>query len=95
MVEWGRNVYGAEAAARYYVGKSSADLAPGEAATLAALLPNPRTSKEGSILNRRNLILTRLASVGYLSGEEFRRMREAPVLLKGRENTRELSPADD
>ena len=70
LVEWGRNVYGAEAASRYYFAKSAADLDPLEAATLAALLPSPRNSKDRSILSRRNLILTRLASVGYLDNED-------------------------
>lgn len=95
VVEWGRNIYGAEAAARNYWGKSAADLDPLEAATLAALLPNPRNSKERNILNRRNLILTRLASVGYLNGDEFRRIRQAPLLPKIRENVGQLPPADD
>ncbi|MGH7852834.1 MAG: monofunctional biosynthetic peptidoglycan transglycosylase [Candidatus Binatia bacterium] len=95
IVEWGRNVYGAEAAARYYFGKSAVDLDPLEAATLAAMLPNPRNSKERSILNRRNLILTRLASTGYLNGEEFRRFRQAPLFQKVAERASELSPPND
>ena len=94
VVEWGRNVYGAQAAARYYFGKSAADLDPLEAATLAALLPNPRNSKERSILSRRNLILTRLASVGHLSREEYRRIRHLPLFQKVEEKAPEL-PADD
>jgi monofunctional biosynthetic peptidoglycan transglycosylase len=95
IVEWGRNVYGAAAAARYYFAKSAADLDPLEAATLAAMLPNPRNSKERSLLNRRNLILTRLASVGYLNGEELRRFRQLPLFQKVEEKADELAPADD
>ena len=45
VVEFGRNIYGAEAAARHYFGKSAAVLDPLEAATLAALLPSPRSSR--------------------------------------------------
>ncbi len=95
IVEWGRNVYGAEAAARYYFAKSAADLDPLEAATLAAMLPNPRNSKERSLLNRRNLILTRLASVGYLNGDELRRIRQLPLFQKVEEKAGELAPGDD
>ena len=95
IVEWGRNVYGAEAAARYYFAKSAVDLDPLEAATLAAMLPNPRNSKERSLLNRRNLILTRLASVGYLNGEELRRARQLPLFQKVEEKAGELAPAGD
>ena len=43
VVEWGSGVYGAEAAARHHFGKHAADLAPEEAALLAAMLPSPRT----------------------------------------------------
>jgi len=94
VVEWGRNVYGAEAAARFYFGKSAAALDPLEAATLAALVPSPRTSKERNILSRRNLILGRLASVGYISNEEYQRAKQAPLFQKVEETAPEL-PAEE
>jgi monofunctional biosynthetic peptidoglycan transglycosylase len=82
VVEFGRNIYGAEAAARFYFDKSAASLDPLEAATLAALLPSPRNSRERNLLNRRNVILGRLASVGYLSSEEYQRARPLPLFYK-------------
>ena len=82
VVEWGRNVYGAEAAARHYFGKSAADLDILEAATLAALLPSPRNSREKGLLYRRNVILGRLASVGYLTKEEYDRVKHVPLFQK-------------
>jgi monofunctional biosynthetic peptidoglycan transglycosylase len=42
MVEWGENVFGAEAAARHYYGVSASQLSAEQAATLAAMLPRPR-----------------------------------------------------
>jgi len=42
LAEWGEEVFGAEAAARHYYGVSAADLAPAQAARLAAMLPRPR-----------------------------------------------------
>ena len=42
VVEWGKGVYGAEAAAQHHFGKSAQDLTPAEAALLAAILPSPR-----------------------------------------------------
>jgi len=42
VAEWGEGVFGAEAAARRWYGKSAASLGPEEAARLAAVLPNPR-----------------------------------------------------
>ena len=41
VAEWGRGVYGAEAAARHHFGKSASDLTVDEAAWLAAILPSP------------------------------------------------------
>jgi monofunctional biosynthetic peptidoglycan transglycosylase len=41
VVEWGPGVFGAEAAARHHFGVAAADLSPGQAARLAAVLPNP------------------------------------------------------
>ena len=94
VVEWGRNIYGIEAAARHYFGKSAAALDPLESATLAALLPSPRNSKDRSILNRRNLILSRLSSVGYLSNEEFQRARQTPLYQKV-EQAPKILPVDE
>ncbi|WP_447978538.1 monofunctional biosynthetic peptidoglycan transglycosylase [Candidatus Nitrospira bockiana] len=42
VAEWGRGVYGAEAAARHHFRKSAVDLTREEAALLAAILPSPR-----------------------------------------------------
>jgi monofunctional biosynthetic peptidoglycan transglycosylase len=41
VAEWGPGVYGAEAAARRYFDEPAADIDPGEAAHLAAILPSP------------------------------------------------------
>jgi len=94
IVEWGRNVYGAEAAARFYFGKSAATLDPLEAATLAALVPSPRSSKERNILSRRNLILGRLASVGYINNDEYQRAKQTPLFQKVEEKAPELPPEE-
>lgn len=42
VAEWGEGIFGIEAAARHYYGKSAAGLSPYEAARLASVLPNPR-----------------------------------------------------
>ena len=95
IVEWGRNVYGAEAAARFYFGKSAAALDPLEAATLAALVPSPRSSKDRNILSRRNLILGRLASVGYISNEEYQHAKQIPLFQKVEEKAPELPEQEE
>lgn len=56
VAEWAPGVYGAEAAARHWFGKSAADLSPREAARLAAILPSPRrynASAPGPYVRRR------------------------------------------
>lgn len=56
VAEWAPGVYGAEAAARHWFGKSAADLTPREAARLAAILPSPRryrAASPGPYVNRR------------------------------------------
>jgi monofunctional glycosyltransferase len=94
VVELGRNIYGVEAAARHYFGKSAAAVDLVEAATLAALLPSPRNSKERSLTARRNIILNRLASVGYLSKSENQNAQQTPPAKKAEEAQVEM-PAED
>jgi len=56
VAEWAPGVYGAEAAARHWFGKSSHDLSAREAARLAAILPAPRrysASEPGPYVRRR------------------------------------------
>ena len=48
VAEWAPGVYGAEAAARHWYGKSARDLTAREAARLAAILPSPRRYKAAS-----------------------------------------------
>ena len=42
VIEWGNGIFGAEAAAKYYYHTSAKNLSEEEAATLAAMVPNPR-----------------------------------------------------
>ncbi len=56
VAEMGPGVYGAEAAARHWFGKSAADLTPREAARIAAILPSPRrydAASPGPYVRRR------------------------------------------
>ena len=56
VAEWGRGIYGAEAAARHYFRKNAKDLGARESAFLAAILPRPRfydKHRSGPYLNRR------------------------------------------
>src|SRR5262245_42850889 len=94
VVEWGPNVYGAEAAARHYFAKPAANLDIVEAATLAALLPSPRNTREKNLTYKRNLILSRMAEISYLSTNELERSKQAPILKKVANST-SLLPSSD
>lgn len=57
VVEWGKGVFGCEAAARTYFGKSCAELTESEAVAMAVVLPNPRRwdpSKRGVYVERNS-----------------------------------------
>ncbi|AUL17244.1 monofunctional biosynthetic peptidoglycan transglycosylase [Bordetella bronchiseptica] len=62
VAEWGVGVFGAEAAARHYYNTSAARLGAGQAARMAAMLPNPRyydRHRNTGYLNSRTATLTR------------------------------------
>ena len=61
-----------------------------EAATLVALLPSPRTTREKNILQRRNLALARLAKVGHISEEEYHRIKQIPLFHKAKKDAPQL-----
>ncbi|MBI2360020.1 MAG: transglycosylase domain-containing protein, partial [Deltaproteobacteria bacterium] len=83
VVEWGPGIYGAEAAARHYFLKPAMALDPIEAATLAALLPNPLNPREKGLLYRRNLVLTRMARTGHISELELVEGVKTPLFGNG------------
>jgi len=68
VIEWGRGIYGIEAASEQYFDKPAASLSREESARLAAVIPNPRryrVDKETRYLERRaQLILDRMAAQG-------------------------------
>jgi monofunctional biosynthetic peptidoglycan transglycosylase len=73
VIEWGRGIYGAEAASRFYYGKPAIDLTPDEAIALASILPSPRrwspVSGQEFMNKRRNQLLDRMRRAGYVPPE--------------------------
>ncbi len=63
-IEWGDGIFGCEAAARAYFGKSAADLGASEAALMAGAIINPRVHSPGKptrrLLRRQQIILGRM-----------------------------------
>ncbi len=67
IIEWGNGVFGAEAAARHYFKVSAAQLSAGQAAKLAAMVPNPRFYDKNrnarGLLRKTRIIQRQLAYV--------------------------------
>lgn len=74
QIYFGSGAYGAQSASRIYFNKNVSDLTLAEAATLAAIPKspnyyNPFKNAEAS-LNRRNLVLTKMRELGYITPEQ-------------------------
>jgi monofunctional biosynthetic peptidoglycan transglycosylase len=81
VIEWGRGLYGCEAAARHYYGRSCASLGPEQAAGLAAMVPNPRrlnpqASPKGHANAQRRVL--RLMEVATYVAERVSSLGSAP-----------------
>jgi monofunctional glycosyltransferase len=67
VIEWGDGIWGAEAAARRYFRKPSADLSPQESALLAAAIINPRLldprHPSARLRRRQQMIARRMGAV--------------------------------
>jgi len=95
-IPWGHGIYGAEAAARFYFGKSAKDVTLEEAALLAGMVQSPaRQSPYVSVeraTRRRNYALQRMADEGYISAAQAAKAKQAPVVTAGRPSTGGLAP---
>jgi len=74
IAEWGeRGIFGIEAAARAYYGKSASELSPEEASRLASVLPNPRKfnplKSSKYVVHRSNLIYNIMVRRGIVVPE--------------------------
>lgn len=65
VIEWGRGIYGAEAATRHYYGASGGRISRYQAASLAACLPNPRQRSPQRMGRYANTILQRMRQMNW------------------------------
>ncbi len=74
QIHLGYGTWGVEAASQYYFGKHVSDLELHESALLAALTKNPVLyspfENPEAALRRRNIVLNKMLSLGYISEEE-------------------------
>ena len=82
-VDFGSNAFGIKTAAKTFFDKSPSDLTECEAAMLVGLLKAPTTYNPirnyDNALRRRNVVLGQMNHYGYLSDEDFERLKEEPI----------------
>lgn len=92
----GHGTYGVESAAQLYFGKHVEDLTLAESALIAGMLRgpeiyspyvNPKMAKE-----RRDVVLERMAQLGYLTHEEARAAEKVPIKTIGLKLSRTQAP---
>lgn len=100
MVYLGSGNYGVETAAQDYFGVSARDLAPGQAAMLAGLIPAPSSYSPrrnvDTALKRRALVLDAMVEEGWLDivvAQQEKRDPVDPPRRKGREDRSEIGTA--
>jgi monofunctional biosynthetic peptidoglycan transglycosylase len=85
-VEWGENIYGIEAAARYYFDKHATELTKAEAALLAGMLPNPRYynpyKRMDKARQRQEQVLFNMFQAKLMTQDEYGQAMDAPVTLR-------------
>jgi monofunctional biosynthetic peptidoglycan transglycosylase len=95
VVEWGRGIFGIEAAARAHFGTSAAGLSTAQACLLASMLPSPQRSDPASPSDRlrrhSRLVLDRMLEAGRIDAAEHgQASAELERILAGPEERRLL-----
>ncbi len=100
-VYFGGGRYGIEAAAQFYFGKSAPQLNVEECALLVGILPNanwlypysPKPRTRELVLQRRNVVLSRMAAEGYLKPSDGKILMDRPIrLARGNAAEEQVAP---
>ena len=85
-VEWGENIYGIEAASRYYLDKHASELTAAEAALLAGMLPNPRYynpfKRPAKARVRQERVLFNMQQAKLITQDEYAAALQEPLTLR-------------
>ena len=72
VIEWGKGVFGIEAASQKYFGKSASHLTLDEATRLAAVIPSPLRHRPNDdsryVLRRKQIVLRRMEARNFVGG---------------------------
>lgn len=86
VVEWGENIYGIEAASRFYFDKHASELTVPEAALLAGMLPNPRYfnpyKRMDKARDRQQRVLFNMFQARLLTQDEYDAATGAEIHLR-------------
>lgn len=96
-VYFGRGAYGIQVASEIFFNKQPIDLTVQEAAVLVGMLKapesyNPVTNYERA-LRRRNVVMSLMSEVGYISGSKYRELSKLPIELHEPEHRSEAGIA--
>lgn len=95
-IYFGHGTYGVEAASQLYFGKHVDQLNLPEAALLAGIIRGPEIyspyANPQTALQRRNVVLARMAQLGYLTPSEAKAAERAPIKTVGLRLSRTQAP---
>src|SRR6202040_2614105 len=98
-IYFGGGLYGAEAAARGYFGKSAHELSLAECATLAGLIKSPNRlspwTDRAAARDARNYALTRMRDLGFIDNTKFSAAQVEEVVAGNRQNAQGQNYAVD
>ncbi len=98
-IYFGGGLYGAEAAARGYFGKSAHELSLAECATLAGLIKSPNRlspwTDRAAARDARNYALTRMRDLGFIDNTKFSAAQAEEVVAGNRQNAQGQNYAVD
>lgn len=85
-VEWGENIYGLEAASRYYLDKNASELTAAESALLAGMLPNPKYynpfKRPDKARHRQEQVLFNMHQAKVMTDQEYELALATPISLR-------------
>ena len=98
-IYFGGGLYGAEAAARGYFGKSAHELSLAECGTLAGLIKSPNRlspwTDRAAARDARNYALTRMRDLGFIDNTKFSAAQAEEVVAGNRQNAQGQNYAVD
>ncbi len=96
-IPYGGTIYGIQEASRTYFNKNARDLTVAEAAYLAGIPQSPTTlspyrKNKGLLEKRKNLVLSRMKDIGFITSEEYNQAKNEVVVFVPQEASKIQAP---